>query len=175
MSGDQNTGSNLTLWIMWGAMLFSLAIYAVVLVILTGKSQNFEPLAPQKLATLRLALGGMAVIEIAAVFGLRKFLFFDKLNASDGFADLTKMRGSYWTVSILSWGLSEAVAIMGFVLSVMTHELIYYAIFAAPAVVLFILFRPKHKAYKEQFLQSRPDDATSQSDESPSHEDSAVW
>jgi hypothetical protein len=47
--------------------------------------------------------------------------------------------------------MSEAVAIFGFVLSMLSHEVAYYLAFAAPAVLLYLVFRPQLARYEAEF------------------------
>ncbi|QDG49404.1 hypothetical protein FIV42_01220 [Persicimonas caeni] len=150
MSQEQNQSATMTLWILWGSMLSSVFIYVVVLFVISQNKEGFTPPDPGLIQTLLIAFGAVSVAEAGAIFYLRKVTFFSKLE--DGaFDTIDELRDAYKTASILSWGLSESVAVFGLVLGVLTRDPMYYLYFAPPAIALFLLLTPKLGRYEEQW------------------------
>ncbi|QDG49402.1 hypothetical protein FIV42_01210 [Persicimonas caeni] len=150
MSQPQNQSATMTLWIMWGAMLFALIMFGVVLFVLTQNKDGFTPPEPDLIQTLTITFSGLSVAELGAIYFLRKLTFFSKLKYH-AFESLDELRDGYKTASILSWAFCEAIAIYGFVLGVMTYDPTYYLYFAPPAVLLFLLLRPQLGRYEKDF------------------------
>jgi len=59
------------------------------------------------------------------------------------------------TTNIISWALCEAVAIDGFVLAFLTHDLRIYCGFAVAALALMGLWRPREVDLREMVLGAR--------------------
>lgn len=161
MSQQQEKSTTVTLWIMWGAMLFALIMYGVVLFMLTQNKDGFTSPEPDLIKTLIITFSGVSVAELGAIYFLRKLTFSSKLE-NHAFETLDELRDGYKTASILSWAFCEAIAIYGFVLGVMTHDPTYYLYFAPPAVILFLLLRPQLGRHEKDFeaAQSKASEST---------------
>jgi hypothetical protein len=170
MNDTQKQNPALTLWILWGALFFTLFIYLLVLYITTTNAEGFEAPDPEFISTIRMAFGVIAVGEIAAIFVLRHVTFFSKLADGD-IASVEELRGKYMTTCILSWALSESIAIYGLVLAFLTHNLVYYFIFLAPAATLYLILRPQLGRYEDTFAEQRSEEtaeaAASAPDDTP--------
>jgi hypothetical protein len=55
---------------------------------------------------------------------------------------LTASLGVAVTIYMLCWALNESVAVSWLILVMQTHELIWYVVFAPPALALSLLMRP---------------------------------
>jgi F0F1-type ATP synthase membrane subunit c/vacuolar-type H+-ATPase subunit K len=139
----------LTLRILHAAMMASIAIYGMVLLMVTRAGPAGEPV-PEAEIELRAPRGeppgplftailaGVAVITIAAIFFIRaralprdagkKDLFDD----SSGAAPRRSSRIEYFTLCILCWALAESIAVYGLVLGFLHHALLPFVPFAAP-------------------------------------------
>lgn len=161
MAQKQGQSPRITIWIIWGSMLSTLFIYALVLFMVTKNADGFTPPEPDLVRMLLLVFGGISLSEVGAIFMLRKTTFFNRLEKG-AFDTLEKLRGAYQTTCILSWGLTESIAIYGFVLAFLTHDLTYYLYFAPPAIVLFLVLRPQ-LARHEEALEAELSQASSDS------------
>ncbi len=172
---QQKPASPLIVWIVWGAMLMTLVIYLVVLYVVVGMDSTPQP-AARSIDTLRLAFGAIGLTTVGAVFWLRRITFFTPFrNGTIDTADA--LSAKYFSTCILSWAMSEAVAIDGFVLTMLSHQLMYYAIFAAPSVILYLLFRPRLTHYLDEFeARKQAERQTHQPQPEPAADDNgAVW
>lgn len=141
------------LWLIWGAMLFSIVIYSVVLTMVTGNPDAIAP-DPDIAVQLSYILAGLGFGLVAMTFIARQVMLHKPL-ADGKFDSLTKLRGAYLTVSIISWALAEAIALFGFVLSFLSHNLDYYMAFAPAGILMLLLTRPQARRIEEQFEVSQ--------------------
>ena len=143
---DENQVKGMTLWIIWGGMFGSLVIYGLVLSIVSPESAK----DPSTIRIMAMSMGGMSLAMIGGMFFLRKTMFFGPLE--DGaFDDRQGVRQKYFTVSIITWALSEAIAIYGLVLSFLSGQLVFYGAFAAVGATLMVRFRPQLADILDQF------------------------
>lgn len=142
--------------IVWGALLFSVATYLLVLVLVTADTEGFE--APDA-ETVPLLLSTFIFAGLFTAIGalfVRRFLFFAPFEKGK-FETRSSFDGAYFTMSIITWAMSEAVAIFGFLLAIMTYELEYFVYFAVPSVLLLLFFRPTLMALDDRYRRMHPD------------------
>ena len=142
---ESNGNPTMTVWILWAAMLMSLGIYGVVLEIRPA------PENPQPLNEVMLyAFIAVSVSELVVIFVLRHTTFFSKLEKGD-FESVEQLKSAYLTTAIMTWALCESIAIFGFVLSILTGDIIYYFPFGGAGAVLMIYFRPQLSRWIAEF------------------------
>lgn len=133
----------------WGGMLFSLGVYAGVLIAVPRP----DAMPWEELQTMLIALSAVAVAEIPMIIFLRKMFFFVRLVDGD-FDDEEELEAGYFTTSIISWALAESIAIYGFVLAFMGGMIDLYYPFAVTSTALLLLFRYQPDAQIEAFRGS---------------------
>ena len=137
--------------IVWGSLIGSLFIYLVlVLAVFHGRAPAVE-VDGQSVGAMVLLFALMSAAQVGALFYLRPTLFFHKFEEGR-FSSMNELTGGYFTMSIVTWALSEAVAIYGFTLSVLSSNAIYYVAFMVPSLGLFLLFRPNLTSLGERYL-----------------------
>ena len=102
------------LWLVWGALLFSMLIYVVVPVALPPPAE-FEPIElaegnPPKIAVI---LGGASLILVPLLFRMRDQMFFSPLG-DECYPGSPEARGAYFKMSLTSWVMCEVVGVFGF-------------------------------------------------------------
>lgn len=132
-------------WIIWGALTFSVVIYAVVGTIVAG---NPNP-APE----LQLMLPIFTVLSLS-ITGM--VLFGSRL-----IANATKV---YFTYAILRWALSESVAIFGLVMKFLGADALVLYVFVGWSLLLYLVLAPRQSEIErfEQFLKQPPGPARRQ-------------
>lgn len=128
----------LTQRIVWGALMASVVIYGVVAYVLSTTNEP-QPIDP----TLRWALAAAAVFTAMASITLRRI----KLpalaeepspyhRAAPVEAAPPEVLGELMTAYILTWALSEAVAVFGLVLAIISYTYEAYLPYALAALIL---------------------------------------
>lgn len=132
----QQTPSMMTLRIIWGAMLSSMGIYVLMTFILQPP-EGFEP--AENFQVMFIALGGVAAVDSVLALLARPFLFFKKLEGEQVARDDAMAR--YHTSCVISWAMAEAIAILGFVLFMLSYEQwIIFPFVGVGALLMLILF-----------------------------------
>ncbi|MDP8222529.1 MAG: hypothetical protein P9L99_04150 [Candidatus Lernaella stagnicola] len=127
-----------TVWILWFALLSSVAAYAVIGVFLR-QMNGADAAAPDGIAVMRYALLGVA-FAVTCINFLAPRLFGPKFN--------------FMQFCIIRWALAEAVAIFGLVLIILGEELPVLLIFVAWSIALFMILAPTEGA-KRRHDESR--------------------
>ncbi len=123
---DQNTSPTLpplpriTWWLIWGALLNAVIVYAVVLQVSPPEPAGDE----NSWLMLRNILLGVAIVAVVASFGIRLFVTTRIADKNDP-GGVQKMFASY----IVSLALSESAAIFGLVIAFMGAPLSEYLAF----------------------------------------------
>ena len=131
--------------LVFGALLASVGIYGVVVHVAAA---GMEVTAPPM---LRIALAGAAVVTAAAIPVLRRVLMPPVEEASPYHGHATplptelspELTRKVWTVSVLVWALSEAVAVYGVVLAFGFGDPQQFWPFGGAAVVLLLTNAPR--------------------------------
>lgn len=155
----------------WGAMVFSLAVYAVI----AWKMPVRVTSGPNS-KILGLALGVVGAGLFLAQFRLQRNLRDEKLfprildlgswglrpEAAQRIQELNvPERGvqlilqAYIIFSVVIWAMAEAVAIFGLFLTLLAGDSRYMTVFGAAALLQFLLFRPREGAFLEQVKRWR--------------------
>lgn len=144
-------------------MTGSLVAYLTVTIMIAGNSEPPTAESLKLVDLLSVVFAGLAVIHMGAIYWLRKILFFRRYEAQE-FESPTAVVGAYFTASMVSWALAEAVAIYGMVLAVLAQDPIRYVAFMIPSAIALVLLRPQTKklvsGYGEAAADSFADDGT---------------
>lgn len=141
--------------IIWFSLLASLAMYFGVLIMLAeqepaGMVLDVTEDTVSNVPLMSLLFAGLAVILVGFTVFYRRQQFFEPMKRGD-FKHVEDLAARYQTACILTWSLCEAIAIFGFVLSILSMELVYFYYFAGPAVLLMLYFRPRLDTLAEQW------------------------
>lgn len=133
----------LTLRIIWGALLSSLSIYAGLTFIL----QPPAGFVPNEQGALFIGVfAAVSITQLTLIPFLRQLLFWKPLGRGDIAPDQLIQR--FFTASIVSWALCEAVAVFGLTLYMLTYErppaLAFMAVGALAMLSLAPIKLPKH-------------------------------
>ena len=141
--------------VVWGGLMMGMITYFVVLVIITADGAGTDADNLELVNALSPILFGVSVILIPVIFFLRKLLFFKRFEEG-GFGSVTELKGAYFTASIVSWALAEAIAIFGFLLSFLSYELIYYLAGFGLSAALFLALFPREDKLIEEYKRKNP-------------------
>ena len=159
------------LQIIWGAMVFSVGVYAVIAWMLRTRAVGLGPGGGDIGGGLTMALGAVSVGLLLAQIKLRQNLMDEKLfprildlgswglrpDVAEQFKELqVPERGiqlilqAHVIFGVVIWAMAEAVAVFGLVLSFVTGDPRLMGIFGSVALAQLIWFRPRERAFKEQ-------------------------
>jgi hypothetical protein len=134
----------LKLRIFWGALLSSLSIYAGLTFVLTKPEGFIED--PNRLPLFAGMFAVVSLAQLTLIPFLRQLLFWRPLGRGDITPDQLIPR--FFTTSLVSWALCEAVAVFGFALYMLTYErppaLAFIAVGALAMLSLVPVKLPKH-------------------------------
>jgi hypothetical protein len=154
------------LQIIWGAMVFSVGIYAAIAWMVRMKS-----LGGDTGRAMTMALGAVSVGLFMAQIKLRQNLTDEKLfprildlgswglrpEVADQLKELqVPERGvqlilqAHVIFGIVIWAMADAVAVFGLVLSLITGDPRLMGIFGSVALAELLWFRPREQAFEEQ-------------------------
>ena len=157
------------LQIIWGAMIFSVAVYAAIAWMVRTRAVGLDAGGP-----VTMALGAVSIGLLFAQIKLRQNLSDERLfprildlgswglspDAAEKLQELrVPERGVQLILqalvifSIVIWAMAEAVAVFGLFLSLATGDPRLMGIFGAAAVVQLFWFRPKGAAFREQLVR----------------------
>ena len=120
-----------TLWILWGALVWCVILYAVIGFFLRpGGESGMQPAPP---AMLNVIAAG-AVFLAATSIALRGVL---------------ARSTSYRNYSIVRWALAEAIAIAGLVLALLGARTNVFVVFIGVSILLLLVHRPSADARRE--------------------------
>jgi hypothetical protein len=159
------------LQIIWGAMVFSVGVYAAIAWMVRTRAVGLDPGGGDIGGGLTMALGAVSVGLLLAQIKLRQNLMDKKLfprildlgswglrpDVAEQFKELqVPERGiqlilqAHVIFGVVIWAMAEAVAVFGLVLSLVTGDPRLMGIFGSVALVQLIWFRPRERAFKEQ-------------------------
>lgn len=118
--------------ILHAALTASIFLYGLIvyLVVVKGPAQE----SPEQAQLILVALAAGAVSVTAMIPFLRKQLLAKAKNAQ-----------SLFVVSILSWALSESIAVFGLVASFVTRWTWPFFVFALVALINIMIYRPRRE------------------------------
>ncbi len=133
----------LTLRIVHAAMMVSIAIYGMVLLVVTRAGPAGEPVPaaeielsaprgepPGPIFTYVLALA--AAVTVAGIFLIRAR--WNRARTS---------RLEYFTLCILLWAMAESISVYGLVLGFLHHALFPFVPFAAASILVMVILAPR--------------------------------
>ncbi len=159
------------LQIIWGAMVFSVGVYAAIAWMLRTRAVGLGAAGGDIGGGLTMALGAVSVGLLLAQIKLRQNLMDEKLfprildlgswglrpDVAEQFKELqVPERGiqlilqAHVIFGVVIWAMAEAVAVFGLVLSFVTGDPRLMGIFGSVALAQLIWFRPRERAFKEQ-------------------------
>lgn len=141
---------NKVVWIVWFALIAALGTYLLVIWLLAEGGEAPVQENIDNATTLLPILAALGAAQLLALFVVRPIFFFRRYRERE-FDTPRELSGAYFTMSIVTWAMVEAVAIYGFVLSILTYDMIYYMGFAIPALVFMIVFRPNLVRLVEEY------------------------
>lgn len=153
---SRSTPPNLanTFFIIWGSLLFSILVYGGVLShLISSPDSELTRSEPDLIQTLTLAFTFISILIVGIAIYFRRD-FIKKLEQGQ-FVDVEDPAQAYFTPCIISWALSEAIAIYGFVLGILSLEFIYFVAFAGPAFILMLALRPQVQAIREKGAEAQ--------------------
>ncbi len=127
----------LTLWMIWGSMLMSLAVYGALPLLLAGETPNAET-ASSLAPILGLVALGLAVASVV----LRRTLLDAPLAAGEIDPETPEGAQRIQVGFVVAWVLSEAVGIFGLVLWFLGRDTALLGGFLAASAVLLALHAP---------------------------------
>ncbi len=129
--------------LVWGALVVSLVLYVVVLVLLLGQPGTA---AVTDAATMRYLFMGLTVANVAVIFIFRR-----NLPPSDaGPGRPAPDPQAVFTTYVVCWALSEAVALYGLVLGLLTRSLDQAQPFFIVGAALLLWQRPRGEHFAER-------------------------
>jgi hypothetical protein len=127
MSNKTDQQSLQTLWIIFGALCVSMLFYAGVGIAVIEVPEN-----PSDDMVLPIALSFIALTTSVATFFISRFI-----------------KGNYTSRCIITWALTESIAIYGLVLYFTTANTIYLGSFILFALAFMAVHAPKKKDFEE--------------------------
>jgi hypothetical protein len=152
-------GTALILWLVWGSILFSLAIFATMPFVIPAP-QGYQPPEiaagnpPKILAILALA----TAVLIPLLTRTRKRMFFEPVGERCR-PGTPEARGAYFTMSLTTWVMCEVVGIFGFALYFLTYRAAFALPFIILAAILTVSFRPRPRQAEQAPEPKDPDQA----------------
>lgn len=140
------------IYLIWIALIISMLVYLVLLIYL-GKTALVDT---RDISNMKNIIFPMSFIPFVFTFifsrkmgslvrksNMDKAPYARGLNKDD--ASILSYYGSYFIIHIIMWALNEAGAIFGFVLTMMSGNIQYYAITATIAIIINLVFlRPDY-------------------------------
>lgn len=124
----------LTVKLIWLALLSSILLYILVAYIVTKD----KAITQNDYSFVLYVFIGISVAEIALIFIIRS-IFETRIRKTDG----VKARQLSFTKDIVSWALSESIALYGFALTIMTNCMSYIIYFSIPTIALYLVLFPR--------------------------------
>ncbi len=138
LSGPTGGQRKQVLKMIWGAMLGAVLTYGVVCLVIVGAGDAGRL---EENNALRYALSAAAILVGAvSVWWRRRFL----PGETAAGAPVKLAFAQVQSHSVIVWALSEAVALFGLVMGVLTHSFAEFLPFALAAAALLLLHRPSN-------------------------------
>ncbi len=151
MPEDQDKELNrhfLTLWVIWGAMLSSLAMYMVICHAAPGIQRLEGP--GVSVGLLRNILLGVSAIELLVLYFIRRAMFLPTARGpisrrveSKPLISKRVFMSKYVSIVIISLAISESIAIYGLVLFILGDDYSTLYTFILISALAMVAFRPK--------------------------------
>lgn len=133
------------LWIIWAAMLGTLALYAIVPTLVPPRA---TPWYEAQIAVGRFVAGLLALVAGVGTFAIRETLALKQIRM--GTIDPTTPAGHarIRVALIATWALCDLVGILGLALAIAAGNPALVAPFAGAAAVLFLIHRPQDRYFE---------------------------
>ena len=140
--------------VIWGALVFTLAVYLIVAKLVEGQLKPMGVDLP--IESMTIALFGVSIVTLIITHYIRKAM----LKVSDRGPDAAAVRnpsiqiqnpaaGKYLTAIIVAMALSESIGIYGLVLFFLSKDSITLYLFISMSAIAMFYYRPR----KEELLQ----------------------
>ncbi len=138
------------IWIIWVAMLGTLAFYFMIVRFFGDeiKSNISYDIPLKKLKDILIVA---SAIGVALAFFLRRFMLAIKPQKSSGF-ELSRVAGKYASAVLVSLAISETVAIFGLILYLLGEDTTTFHIFIVLSAMAMVYYRPKTEEIKRLVL-----------------------
>lgn len=140
---SQNTPTFLTSLILWGAMLFSNAIYVFIAVFMSQQEPAAAAQSAEDTRMFLMVFGLISVVEAPLALMARKFLIGKMVRESEEPITPLKALGIYQSASLIGWSLAESISIYGLVLFFLSRELWTIYPFVGVGALLIAITYPR--------------------------------
>ncbi len=145
---EQFRKSIMMIWIIWVAMLGTLAIYFMIVRFFGNeiKSNISYDIPLKKLKDILIVV---SAVGVALAFFLRRFML--TMQKSPSF-EISQVAGKYASAVLVSLAISETIAIFGLILYMLGADLTTFHIFIAFSAMAMVYYRPKTEEIKRLVL-----------------------
>lgn len=131
------------LWLVWGAMAFSMVIYMVVPVgIGAPVDHELVEIAKGTPPKIALILGVASLALVPALVSMRRRLFFSVVG-EEFERGTPEASQAYLRMSMTTWIFCEVVGVFGFAVYFLTYQWASALPFAVFGLALLLVFRPR--------------------------------
>lgn len=148
------------LWLVWGALLFSMLIYVFVPVSIPPPPEHVPiEIARGNPPKIAIILGIGSLILVPALYRTRDRMFFSPLG-DECHPGTSEARAAYFKMSLTTWIMCEVVGVFGFVVYFMTYDLVFSVPFAVLGMLLLLMFRPDPSAAEQTDIDNQADESS---------------
>jgi hypothetical protein len=137
-----NKQSKQTVWIIWLAMLSSIALYAAIGIYLSQSGELPKSLDAQTLNLLMYVFGIVAIGTIFVIFLIIPRLINPKPHLSHHQPSSSLRPASELVFCVVRWALAESIAIYGLILLILGGSLAVFGLFAFVSCALLLYLAP---------------------------------
>ncbi len=127
-----------TLRILHGALVLSILIYGGIAYYLATSGSLQASMGAEQARILTIVLGALGAAELIGVFIFRG-------RALEAVKTKPDPMAAYFVISIISWALTEAVAIYGLVLTIVRADVTFFYPFGGASLLVMLLFAPRQE------------------------------
>ena len=131
----------------WGSMIFSVLMYVAISFVLT---QNKKPVENSSIPMMRNIFMALSFSGAGAAYFIKQALL-KRITSRPGAANAVALAAQYQTAGIVTFALSEACAVYGFVLVFLSNSMKEIFPFTGISLFCFMIFFPR-KAELETLL-----------------------
>lgn len=125
-------------WIIWAALLSAIAVYAVLA--FSGAASTPEASDASQIDILAKILGGISAVNLMIAFSVRRWVA--SRSAIPEEIAVSRPSLSSFAAHVVSWALTESVALCGLVLALRGAPREWWLLLMAASAVAMLLLRP---------------------------------
>ena len=125
-------------WIIWAALFSAIAVYA--LLAFSGVAGTPEYSDASQIEILAKILGGIAALNLLIAFSVRRWVSNRDAIAEE--VSLSRSSFSSFAAHMVSWALTESVALFGLILALRGAPREWWLLLMAGSAVAMLLLRP---------------------------------